>query len=258
MPDSVLLSVQDSVATVTLNRPASMNAINFDLLSSLPPVLERVAKDPEIGSVILTGSGKAFCAGGDLKEGASPPKTEKTGRVAAEPRSASLRRGAEASRLLHEMPKVSIAMINGPVAGAGIGLAGACDIRFAGPEASFTSAYDRIGASGDYGATWHWTRILGPAKARELFILGEKISAEKALAFGLYHRLFADYPSLENFTTELAQRLADGCGTTWALLKQNLRTAQHMTLTEHLDLESTNMQLSTAAHWTKLKSQQER
>lgn len=258
MADSVLLEITEGIAIVTLNRPEAMNAVNYALLSTLPDVLRRVEQDPEVGCVVLTGAGKAFCAGGDIKKGASPPKTEQPQRVAAEPRSASLRRGAEASRLLHEMPKPTIAMINGPVAGAGIGLAGACDIRFAGPDATFMSAYQRIGASGDYGATWHWTRILGTAGARELFILGEKYTPEQALDFGLYTRIYGSLEELEEASMSLAGRLAGSCGTSWALLKANLRTAEHMTLADHLDIESTNMGLSTVAHWAMVKAQKEK
>src|SRR3546814_5214654 len=113
----------------------------------------------------------------------------------------------ETSRLLHEMPKPTIAMVNGPVAGAGIGIAGACDLRFAARSATFLTAFDRIGASGDFGSTWFWTRIVGTGVARELFFLGEKLSAEEAFAKGLYPRLF-DEGVLADETLKAARRLA--------------------------------------------------
>lgn len=147
------------------------------------------AGDPEVGAVILTGNGKCFCAGGDVKQGARPPADQAPKRPDAGVRSAYLRRGVEASRLLYEMPKPTIAVINGPVVGDGIGMIAACDLRFASEGASFQCGYDRIGGSGEYGATWHWTRILGSARARELFFLGNKFSAAEILDFGLYHRV---------------------------------------------------------------------
>jgi 2-(1,2-epoxy-1,2-dihydrophenyl)acetyl-CoA isomerase len=149
------------------------------------------------------------------------------------------------------MPKPTIAMINGPVAGAGIGLAGACDLRFASETATFLSAYDRIGAAGDYGATYVWPRILGAAKARELFLLGETFSAQDALAFGLYTRV-VDGTELRARTLDVAHRLADGPRSAWAYMKENLNAAEEETFSRHLDRESRNMTLSTKAFFTAL------
>src|SRR3546814_8118057 len=138
------------------------------------------ARDPAVGCVVVTGAGGGFCAGGDLKEGgadkaAVPPSSDVGSRT--EQGFVRLRGFMETARLLHEMPKPTIAMVNGPVAGAGIGIAGACDLRFAARSATFLTAFDRIGASGDFGSTWFWTRIVGTGVARELFFLGEKLSA---------------------------------------------------------------------------------
>ncbi|MDB5430166.1 MAG: hypothetical protein JWP35_1282 [Caulobacter sp.] len=256
MSDAVITTVEEGVAIVTLNRPDRMNAVNYDLMAALTPAIQAVANDPEVGCVVVTGAGRGFCAGGDLKEGASTPAHLQPKRPGAETRGARLRLGAEASRLLHEMPKVTIAMVNGPVAGAGIGIAGACDLRFAAPTASFSSAYDRIGGSGDYGATWAWTRILGTAKARELFLLGEKFTAEEALAFGLYTRLFAE-DVLRDETLKVAKRIAAGPGASWAYFKANLNAAETMPFAQHLDLESLNMGLATAAAAAAYKARKE-
>jgi 2-(1,2-epoxy-1,2-dihydrophenyl)acetyl-CoA isomerase len=223
-----------------------MNAVNYAFMSEFTPAVLRAAEDPHIGCVVITGAGRGFCAGGDLKEGAAPPKGTQTVPPGTEIRSASLRRGAESSRLLHEMPKITIAMVNGPVAGAGIGIAGACDLRFAAPAATFLSAYDRIGGAGDYGATWTWNRILGSAKARELFFMGQKFAAEEALAFGLYTRLFPE-AELREQTLAFAKRIASGPTASWAYLKANLNAAEHMHFAAHLDMESNNMGLATAA-----------
>ncbi|HXQ45578.1 MAG TPA: enoyl-CoA hydratase-related protein [Caulobacteraceae bacterium] len=252
MNDAVLLEVADGVAVVTLNRPERLNAVNSDLMAGLAEAVQRAVDDPEAGCIVVTGAGRGFCAGGDTKEGASG----RAQAAAATPeliRGGGLRRAAEASRLLREAPKPSIAMVNGPVAGAGIGIAGACDLRFAASSATFLSAYERIGGSGDYGATFVWPRILGAAKAREIFLLGEKFTAEAALAFGIYNRVFPDQ-MLRAKTMEAARRLAAGPRSTWAYMKANLNAAEDESFGRHLDRESMNMGLATQAYFSALRA----
>jgi 2-(1,2-epoxy-1,2-dihydrophenyl)acetyl-CoA isomerase len=247
MSSAVLYSVEQAVALITLNRPERMNAVNYEILTGLVEAVRRAADDPDVGCVVVTGAGRGFCSGGDLKEGAQPPPEQRPARPSAQTRGAIVRFGSEASRLLHEMPKLTIAMINGPVAGAGIGLASSCDLRFAGASASFVTAYERIGAAGDYGATWNWPRLLGAAKARELFFIARSFSAAEALAFGLYTRVFDD-TELHTHTMDLARRVACGTGASWAYLKANLNAAETMNFADHLDLESLHMPLSMAAY----------
>ncbi len=157
----------------------------------------------------MTGAGRGFCSGGDIKQDLSKDETDPERGTAIEQGFVRLRRFTEASRLLHEMPKPKIAMINGPVGGAGIGLAGACDLRFACESASFFAGFDRIGGSGDFGSTWHWTKILGSGAARELFLLGETIPAATALSRGIYTKVFPE-GSLREETLKVATRLAAG------------------------------------------------
>lgn len=247
MSGAVLYSLEGGVALITLNRPDRMNAVNYSLLTGLVEAVRRAAEDPDVGCVVLTGAGRGFCAGGDLKDGALPPQEQRPKRPSAQTRGAIVRQGSEASRLLHEMPKLTIAMINGPVAGAGIGLASSCDLRFASASATFITAYERIGAAGDYGATWNWPRLLGGAKARELFFISRNFTAAEALAFGLYTRVFDD-AALHAQTMEVARRVASGTGASWAYLKANLNAADTMHFSDHLDLESLHMALSMAAH----------
>lgn len=252
MSDTVLVGVEDGVGVVTLNRPDRLNALNGEIMAALREAVQAVAVDPSVGCVVLTGAGRGFCAGGDTKDGnerrasgAAPPPEPVAG--------AGLRASAEASRLLREMPKPTIAMVNGPVAGAGIGLAGSCDLRFAGRSASFISAYVNIGGSGDYGATYVWPRILGAAKARELFLLNTKFDAQGALDFGLYNRVFAD-EELRAETMQVAKRLAAGPSSSWAYMKANLNAAEEEGFARHLDRESMNMGLSTRAFFSALKA----
>jgi 2-(1,2-epoxy-1,2-dihydrophenyl)acetyl-CoA isomerase len=253
MSDTVLLDVTDGVALVTLNRPDRLNAFNGEIMEAFLAVIQSVAEDTKVGAVIVTGAGRGFCAGGDTKDGGQrraegvPPPVELV-------RGAGLRHNADASRLLREMSKPTIAMVNGPVAGAGIGVAGSCDLRFAAESATFLSAYERIGGAGDYGATFVWPRILGAAKARELFLLGEKFSAQEGLAFGLYNRVFPD-DQLREKTFEAARRLADGPRSAWAYMKANLNAAEDEAFARHLDRESMNMGLATHAFFSALRAQ---
>lgn len=255
MSDTVLVEIAEGVAIVTLNRPDRLNALNAEIMEAFLEAVRTVAETPEVGCVVVTGAGRGFCAGGDTKDGGArraagtPPAPEPVA-------GATLRRHAEASRLLREMPKPTIAMVNGPVAGAGIGVAGSCDLRFAGASATFISAYVNIGGGGDYGATYVWPKILGAAKARELFLLNEKFDAEAGLAFGLYSRVYPD-EILRDETLKVARRLAKGPSSSWAYMKVNLNASEDESFARHLDRESANMGLSTRAFFSALKAQRE-
>lgn len=252
MNDAVLYREADGVAEITLNRPERLNAVNYALMVALLEAVKRAASDEHVGCVVLTGAGRGFCAGGDRKEGARRPAD-----ADASIPDITLADAGETSRLLREMPKPTIAMINGPAAGAGIGIAGACDLRFAAESATFFSAYEEIGGAGDYGATFVWLRALGAARAREFFLLGEKFSAREALSFGLCTRVFPD-ESLRDETFAVARRFADGPRPAWAYLKENLNAAEQITFKDHIPLEARNMGLSTQASYRAFKDKQKR
>ncbi len=245
---TVLVENDGGVRIITLNRPDRLNALTDTIMAPLVDATADAARDPSVGCVVVTGAGRGFCAGGDLKEGGSnrPTGADPTlgGRV--EQGFTRLRGFMETSRLLHEMPKPTIAMVNGPVAGAGIGIAGACDLRFAGASASFLSAFDRIGAGGDFGSTYFWTKILGSGAAREIFFLGEKLSAEEAFAKRIYTRMFPD-EELREATLKAAKRLADGPRMGYRYMKANLNIAEDTAFETALDHEALNMGLSTMA-----------
>jgi len=245
----ILIENEGGVRIITLNRPDRLNALTGSVMASLADACADASRDAGVGCVVVTGAGRGFCAGGDLKEGArdrsvAAPNRENGSRT--EQGFTRLRGFMETSRLLHEMPKPTIAMINGPVAGGGIGIAGACDLRFAGRTASFLTAFDRIGGGGDFGSTWFWTKILGTGAARELFFLGEKLDAETAFAKGIYTRLFDD-ALLREKTLEAARRLADGPRMAFRYMKQNLNNAEDWAFEAALDAEALNMTLSVAA-----------
>jgi 2-(1,2-epoxy-1,2-dihydrophenyl)acetyl-CoA isomerase len=255
--NELLIENDGSVRILTLNRPDRLNALSEGLMAALAAAVRDAANDSGVGCVVLTGAGRGFCAGGDIKSGGGRPgPTTRDHGSRVEQNFTRLRGFMETSRLLHEMPKPTIAMINGPVAGAGIGLAGACDLRFAAESATFVSAFDRIGASGDFGSTWFWTKILGTAAAREIFLLGERFTASDALTKGIYTRLFAD-SELRGATLAAAARLADGPRMGYRYMKANLNLAEDASFEAALDHEALNMGLSTSASAAIFKASQE-
>lgn len=238
------------VAILTLNRPESLNALNPPLMRALLKAVRGVAEDDSVGCVILTGAGRGFCAGGDVRAiskaadnlvaGAAPS------RVTTESRARWLRRSVEVSRLLHEMPKPTIAMINGACAGAGLSLAAACDLRHAAASAKFVPAFTMNGMSGDYGGSWLWTRILGAAKVRQLYLVDQKRDAAEALAFGLVDQIHDD-GDLVATVRALAGRLADLPPSGLAYAKANLNAALTESFADSLDRESLHMMLARNA-----------
>jgi 2-(1,2-epoxy-1,2-dihydrophenyl)acetyl-CoA isomerase len=250
MSDVVLVEVDAGVAVVTLNRPESLNALDSPMLDMLPGVLRTLAHDDDVGCVVLTGAGRGFCAGGDLKSRqaehdaiAQLPEDERN-RVTLPYRvDGLLRARADAARLLHDMAKPTIAMINGPCAGAGLSLAGACDLRFAAGSASFSLAFTKVGLSGDLGGAWFWTQILGTAAARELYLMPQRLSAQDALSRGMVHRVHAD-TDLRAQTLAVAREIADGPRWAYAYAKDNLNLAEDGTLERLLQAEALTQGLS--------------
>src|SRR5215467_9074374 len=193
--------VEDGIAWLTLNRPDRLNALSPVMVSSLGDVIERLGADQSVGAIIVTGRG--FCAGGDVKTMASRASQGFEARVEG------LRQMHRLPMLLRTIPKIVIAMVNGPAVGAGLGLAMACDLRIAGRSARFGTGFAGVGYSGDFGGSWSLTRLVGSAKARELYFLGDIVDSATALSLGLVSRVVAD-EALRNETAVLARRIADG------------------------------------------------
>lgn len=249
MDDVLIERVEGRVAVLTLNRPDSLNALDTVLMRRLVEGVRRVADDKAIGCVVLTGAGRGFCSGGDVKsisDARDADSSEPGPRGNIESRTSWLRRNVEAARLLHEMPKPVIAMINGACAGAGLSLAAACDFRFAATSAKFRPAFTANGMPGDYGGSWLWPRILGDAKARQLYLIDEMRDACRALAFGLVDRVYPD-SQLAAVTMALATRLAALPPDGLAYAKNNLNAATTETFAQSLDRESLNMMLARHA-----------
>jgi 2-(1,2-epoxy-1,2-dihydrophenyl)acetyl-CoA isomerase len=232
--DNMTLDISAHVATVTLNRPEKLNALDGDLMDALLGAIERLAEDKEARCVVLTGAGRGFCAGGDISGMSSGIPAPEESPIA------SLRRREEVSRLLHEMPKPTVAMVNGPAAGAGLSIALACDMRIAGESARFGTAFVRIGFSGDFGGTWMMQRLVGPAKARELYFTGDIIDAREAERIGLVNRTVPD-DQLASETRALAERIAQGPPIALARMKENMNLGLVSDYSAVLDAEAEGM-----------------
>ncbi len=237
--ETVLLDIADRVATVTLNRPEKLNALDTELMDGLVPAIQKLAEDKEVRCVVITGAGRGFCAGGDIAGMSSGDA------LVAEDPIAHLRGREEVSRLLHEMPKPTIAMINGPAAGAGLSIALACDIRIAGESARMGTAFVRVGFSGDYGGTWMLQRLVGTAKARELYFTGDLIDAREAERIGMVNRTVPD-DQLAGETRALAERIAKGPPIALARMKQNMNLGLHSDYATLLDAEAEGMVMTGA------------
>jgi len=231
-PPELLETIEDGIATLTFNRPERLNALSTPIMEGLLDGLPRLAGDPGVKVVVLTGAGRAFCAGGDVKSMAEGSVQRSTAEATTR-----LRSRMEVSRILHELPKPTIAMINGPAAGAGLALALACDLRIAGTSARLVTAFVRVGFSGDFGGSYFLTRLVGTAKARELYFTGRPVEAGEALSLGLVNRVIPD-EELATVTMELARSLAQGPSIALSLMKRNLNCAENGSLAELLDMEA--------------------
>ena len=246
MGDEILTRVDNGVAVVTLNRPERLNALTSGMIGALGGILAGFAADPEVGCVVLTGAGKGFCSGGDVAVQAA---TAGKATQSPEQRADGLRAGMRASELLHEMPKPTIAMVNGVAAGAGMSLALACDMRVVADSARMTTAFSKVGLSGDYGGSYFLTRIVGPSLARELYFTAEMLNSARLLSLGLASRVVADDTLLAE-TMALAGRFAAGPRVAWRYIKRNMKVAEEGSLADTLDSEAFGMLRSreTADH----------
>jgi 2-(1,2-epoxy-1,2-dihydrophenyl)acetyl-CoA isomerase len=242
MEEVVRYAVDGSVATITLNRPEQMNTMSRQLLEQALAALEAAADDDAVRAVIFTGTGRAFCAGGDLREfaGREPDGGAAGGSAATRSLQADvdrLRGAMRTSQLLREMPKVTFAAVNGACAGAGLAWACAADVRYCAASAVFNTAFMSAGLSGDFGGTWTLPRIVGPAKARELYLLAEKFRAADAERIGLVSAVLPD-DELLPFVRARAERVAGFAPLTVRAIKANLNDSLDVSFPEMLDREA--------------------
>jgi enoyl-CoA hydratase/carnithine racemase len=233
--DQLLCRVEEGVALVTLNRPEARNALSVELKQALARLVPQLGADPGVGCLLLSGAGGAFCAGGDTKlmarEGRPPSFEERVRRLRVE-------HGVPLA--LHRIEKPTVAALPGPAAGAGLSLALACDLRIAAESAFVTTSYARLGLSGDYGGSWFLTRLVGTARARELYFTGDRLGARECERLGLVNRVVPD-AELAHESLALARRIAAGPPIALGYMKDTLNRALQDDLEACLDLEAERM-----------------
>lgn len=231
--------VVDDVAVLTMNRPERRNAMSGEMLQGMASALREAETNDAIKCVVLTGAGGGFCAGGDVKgmaagggRGQGPSLDE---RIAAQRLSQR-----ETAGRIYRMPKPVIASLPGAAAGAGLSLALACDLRIAAENAVITTAFAKVGFSGDYGGTYFLTQLVGAARARELYYLSDRIDAKEAERIGLVNQV-VPAAALEEETMKLAQRIAQGPTIAFRYMKENInRAAAGADAFDCMDLEATH------------------
>lgn len=242
MTQDLLRRVEGRVLVLTMNRPERRNAFSPELETAMRAALIDADQNDAIGAVVLTGAPPAFCAGGDVRRMAEAP-----GDFNEAERIQLMHERCELSRLLHEIGKPTIAMINGTAAGGGLSLALACDLRLAASSATFSTAFIKVGLPGDFGIHYFLNRLVGSGRARELLLTGRTIDSDEAEKIGLITRAVGDL-ALEAETMTLARAIANGPGLGYRLMKHNLNVAEDGDLAAVLDSEIRN-------HVTALRSE---
>lgn len=250
MADCELEKRPDGIALITLNRPERLNALGGGLLRLLAEHLVDCQRDPAVRCVAITGSGRAFCAGGDVQEmqRRNEGNTDSAGTPAnsveyLDTQVRLLRENHLAtSYRLHTMGKPTVAIVNGVAVGAGFSLALACDIRLVSDRARFGTAFRNVGLSGDYGASYYLPRVVGSGKARELFFTAEIIEADHALELGIANHVYPQDTLLENALSFCA-KLASGPTLAYQRMKENLNLAERASLEDVLNLEALNQRV---------------
>lgn len=238
--EDLLASLQGGVLTLTLNRPEARNAMSREMTTALGAQLVDAELNPQVRCIVLTGAGRGFCAGGDVKGmAADGDGTVGDNTIDYAIHRQRINQRGTAGRL-YSMPKPTLAALPGAAAGAGLSLALACDMRIMARNAIMTTAFARVGFSGDYGGTYFMSQLVGTAKARQLYYLSERVSADEALQLGLTNWV-CEAEELEAKTQEIAAQLAAGPSVAYRYMKENFaRAISSGDLDDCLDLEATH------------------
>ncbi len=237
--NDLLASLDEGVLTLTMNRPDARNAMSGEMNAALAAQLASAELDPAVKCIVLTGAGKGFCAGGDVKGmAAKGDGTVGNNTIDGKIHAQRVNQRAIAGKLF-KMPKPTIAALPGAAAGAGLSLALACDLRVMASTAIMTTAFARVGFSGDYGGTYFLTQLVGSAKAREMYFLSDRVTADEALRLGLTNWVCPP-EELQAKAREVALRLARGATVALRYMKENLNRAMAGEVDDCLDLEATH------------------
>lgn len=245
--DELLCVIRDRVAVITLNRPDARNSLSDTLTPALRTMIRTCGENPEVGALLVTGAGKAFCAGGNVK-GMGANRDPKKLEMSYEDKVADLQ---ERQRLLTgalaSVRKPTIAALPGPAVGAGLAIAMACDIRIAAQSAFISTGYLRVALSGDYGMAWLLTRLVGTSRARELMFTSEKVDATRCEQIGLVNRVVPD-EALHDEAFALAKSMAEGPTLALRYMKDNLDEALQFDFATARDHEAERLiRLTTTA-----------
>ena len=236
--EELLLNIENKVAIITLNRPSKKNALSDRLTPALRQVLLEINDKPSINSVIITGAGDAFCAGGDVggmgKLGGSKRLST------AELEKNLMMKQEELTLRLFNLSMPTIAVISGPAAGAGVCIALACDFRFMASHTFLTTAYRNIALSGDYGGSWLLSRLVGLSMTKELFYTARRVGAKEALALGIVDKIFPSGDLLGN-AISFANSISKGPKKAISRMKQNINSTLEKTLAESMRQEAKNL-----------------
>ena len=239
--DELLCRVDERVATITLNRPEKRNALSDNLTPALRQTLLDLESHSDVGCIVITGTGTAFCAGGDVGGMGGAKSDPDAPKPTPQQRIRELVHKQETLTLrLADHSKPTIAALPGVAAGAGLSIALACDIRIAAASAFITTAFRNIGFSGDYGGSWLLTQLVGPARAKDLYYTARRVQSEEALQMGIFNQVVAD-EALASATQELAQHIASGPPIALGYMKENINRAVVADLRSCLALEADRM-----------------
>jgi len=237
--EHLLVENNCGVAVITLNRPEARNAMSDEMNAALQKTLADVELNDDIKCIILTGAGKGFCAGGDVKGMASSGDGTVGARTIDQAIHAQRINQRATAGKLFKMPKPTIAALPGAAAGAGLSLALACDLRIMASNAIMTTAFARVGFSGDYGGTYFMAQLVGTAKAKELYYLSERVSADEAFRLGLTNWV-CEADELQAKALEIGHRMAKGPTVAYRYMKENLNRALAGDIDDCMDLEATH------------------
>ena len=237
--DHLLANLTGGILTLTFNRPEARNALSSELLQALGSQLADGEINPEVRCVVITGTGAAFCAGGDVKAMSETNSNGAKSTLDTLIQRQRLNQRATSGRL-YKMPKPTLAGLPGTAAGAGLSIALACDLRIMSSTAFMTTAFAKVGFAGDYGGSLFMSQLVGTAKARELYFLSDRISAKEAEDLGLTNWV-VEPDALQESAAGIAQKLANGPTVAYSYMKENLaRALTSADVHDCLDLEASH------------------
>ena len=239
--EELLCHLHERVATITLNKPQKKNALGDILTPALRETIASLEDDSRVGIILITGAGDAFCAGGNVSGMGSGSATRSKRENSKKNRIENLLiKQKTLTQRIHELKKITIAALPGAAAGAGLSIALACDLRIASSNAFVTTAFAKIGLSGDYGASWFLPRLIGLSKAKEMFYTSDRIDANECERLGIFNKVFPK-ATFRDEAQAYAARLANGPVNTFSRMKKNLNSALDQELNDSLLLEANHL-----------------